>query len=200
MRVAPHNQLATKWERLDLHHVRFQSCGGADTEDNLVPLCPNCHTTLHEARRRGEVFVSDDELLAMWKLWKDLPGNVLHRLQVGTETPVCVASIELDIYGLEVEAAVDAASSYAQFRGDILNRIITVLRLHDPHFPFGPRSKPEEWLLSSDEHAATPWNTVRASAVLASYPKPLRIGYEEPFLLTRDAAWLAGADDRNRWL
>jgi hypothetical protein len=32
---------------LDIHHLDYVSEGGPDTPDNLLPLCPNCHTLHH---------------------------------------------------------------------------------------------------------------------------------------------------------
>ena len=32
---------------LDLHHLKFKSSGGKNTEDNLVILCRKCHNESH---------------------------------------------------------------------------------------------------------------------------------------------------------
>jgi len=32
---------------LEVHHREFRSHSGADSEDNLVTLCANCHHSLH---------------------------------------------------------------------------------------------------------------------------------------------------------
>jgi HNH endonuclease len=32
---------------LDIHHLEKVSDGGSDTADNLIPLCPNCHSLHH---------------------------------------------------------------------------------------------------------------------------------------------------------
>jgi 5-methylcytosine-specific restriction protein A len=37
----------TKYLTLQIHHIVPRSKGGADTIDNLVALCPNCHCTIH---------------------------------------------------------------------------------------------------------------------------------------------------------
>ena len=37
--------------RLDVHHIIFRSKGGSDEQENLITLCHNCHTKLHN----GEV-------------------------------------------------------------------------------------------------------------------------------------------------
>ena len=37
--------------RLDVHHIIFRSKGGSDDADNLITLCHNCHTKLHEYAR-----------------------------------------------------------------------------------------------------------------------------------------------------
>lgn len=33
--------------RLDVHHIIFKSKGGSDEQENLITLCHNCHTKLH---------------------------------------------------------------------------------------------------------------------------------------------------------
>ena len=40
--------------RLDVHHIIFRSKGGSDDPENLITLCHNCHTKLHN----GEVKLS----------------------------------------------------------------------------------------------------------------------------------------------
>jgi 5-methylcytosine-specific restriction protein A len=32
---------------LECHHVEWLSCGGEDSIDNVVALCPNCHRRIH---------------------------------------------------------------------------------------------------------------------------------------------------------
>lgn len=39
-----------------LHHVERRSQGGAGTEDNLVTLCPMCHTSLHNGHSEIQVW------------------------------------------------------------------------------------------------------------------------------------------------
>lgn len=34
-------------ENLEVHHVLYRSCGGKDTEDNLITLCAKCHIKKH---------------------------------------------------------------------------------------------------------------------------------------------------------
>jgi HNH endonuclease len=33
---------------LDIHHLDYVSEGGSDNADNLLPLCPNCHSLHHQ--------------------------------------------------------------------------------------------------------------------------------------------------------
>ncbi len=33
---------------LDIHHLEYVAVGGGDTADNLLPLCPDCHTLHHQ--------------------------------------------------------------------------------------------------------------------------------------------------------
>lgn len=46
---------------LDIHHLEYVSNGGGDTSDNLLALCPNCHS-LHHA---GQI---TDESVRAWKM------------------------------------------------------------------------------------------------------------------------------------
>ncbi len=39
---------------LEVHHVKTLAEGGADTADNAVALCPNCHRSLHLAKDREQ--------------------------------------------------------------------------------------------------------------------------------------------------
>ena len=34
-------------EQLQIHHQRFKSEGGNDSEENLITLCAGCHDALH---------------------------------------------------------------------------------------------------------------------------------------------------------
>ena len=40
---------------LEIHHVHFLSEGGADTIENSVAVCPNCHKELHFGKKRNEL-------------------------------------------------------------------------------------------------------------------------------------------------
>jgi hypothetical protein len=35
---------------VEVHHILFVEEGGRDTYDNLIALCPNCHTMVHNGR------------------------------------------------------------------------------------------------------------------------------------------------------
>ncbi|MCY1029832.1 HNH endonuclease [Corallococcus sp. BB11-1] len=39
---------------LEVHHVKTLAEGGADTDENAVALCPNCHRALHLAKDREQ--------------------------------------------------------------------------------------------------------------------------------------------------
>jgi hypothetical protein len=47
---------------LDIHHMEYVSEGGGDTPDNLLPLCPNCHSLHH----KGEI---PRESIRAWKMF-----------------------------------------------------------------------------------------------------------------------------------
>ena len=46
---------------LDIHHLDYVSDGGADTNENLLALCPNCHSLHH----KGHI---PQESLRAWKM------------------------------------------------------------------------------------------------------------------------------------
>lgn len=200
LRVVPENQLAVKWERLDVHHVKFQSCGGGDAEENLVPLCPNCHTTLHAARRCGDEFLTDGALLEMWKQWKGFADIVPASLLVGDGPPVQFVTVALTIYGLKVKVEFDAETTYANFRARVLGHIVDPLRLQDPHFPFLRKSEGWEWQLSCDDSVSPPWNHTTAAVALAERGGELTLGCPTLVLLTQNAHWLSSFRDHHRWL
>ena len=68
----------------DKHHVRFKSHGGDDTEDNLVLICRNHHTQIHDGKLTGpywdergrffaqEVGPRDRIVKARWHVWHEL--------------------------------------------------------------------------------------------------------------------------------
>ena len=39
-------------QNLEIHHQRFRSHSGEDTEENLITLCTNCHSAAHHASQR----------------------------------------------------------------------------------------------------------------------------------------------------
>lgn len=40
---------------LEIHHVKTLATGGADTVDNTVAICPNCHRELHHGNGAPEI-------------------------------------------------------------------------------------------------------------------------------------------------
>ncbi len=198
--MVPDNQLAVKWERLDIHHVQFRSCGGKDTDDNLVPLCPNCHTSLHTARRSGDDYVTDQALLDTWNNWKSLAAIVPPALTFGAGPPVFRCRLNLDIYGIDVDLNIDEHESYAAFRSELLGCVVEPLRINDPHFPFLRGIDATRWSISSDDATATPWNQVSAVSQLSNAHLPLRFTCPAVVLLNRDPHWLASHSEPHRWM
>jgi hypothetical protein len=43
-------QFCGSMSNLEVHHQQFRSHWGEDTEDNLITLCTNCHSTCHRWR------------------------------------------------------------------------------------------------------------------------------------------------------
>ena len=44
-------QLCGAMANLEVHHQRFRSHAGDDTEENLITLCVSCHEEMHFQRR-----------------------------------------------------------------------------------------------------------------------------------------------------
>ena len=40
-------QFCGTMQRLEVHHIRFRSHSGVDSEENLITLCVNCHALVH---------------------------------------------------------------------------------------------------------------------------------------------------------
>ena len=40
-------QVCGSMTSLEVHHQQFRSHSGEDTEDNLITLCTNCHSSIH---------------------------------------------------------------------------------------------------------------------------------------------------------
>ena len=40
-------QLCGSMTNLEAHHQQFRSHSGADSEDNLITLCTDCHSSMH---------------------------------------------------------------------------------------------------------------------------------------------------------
>ncbi|MFA4971915.1 MAG: HNH endonuclease [bacterium] len=38
------------WRDLTIHHIRTREAGGPDSPENLITLCRDCHTRLHQPR------------------------------------------------------------------------------------------------------------------------------------------------------
>ena len=98
-RVREDNTLI-KWEPLDIHHVVFQSCGGSDDKSNLVPLCPSCHRMLHDGRRNGDNFISDEDLIQAWEKWKGFTQLIHSEIKLGDGEAALQHSVVLDLYGI----------------------------------------------------------------------------------------------------
>ena len=163
-----HDDAARKLEPLHVHHVEFRSYGGSDSESNLVPLCPTCHVTLHESRRSGRPFLSDDELRAAWELWKDL-GTAVGPVRIGTPPWVARCEVRLDIYGLSTLVDLDDRINYLDFRDELIARVIAPIASADQHFPFDS-AHPAFWGLNLDSHIDERRDTVRAVAVVDRVP------------------------------
>ena len=44
-------QVCGTMENLQIHHQQFRSHAGADVEANLITLCADCHSMVHQRRR-----------------------------------------------------------------------------------------------------------------------------------------------------
>ena len=51
-------QMCDSPHRLQIHHIKYKSQGGGDTDDNLICLCGHCHDIAH-GKVRGEYLPAD---------------------------------------------------------------------------------------------------------------------------------------------
>lgn len=58
----------------DGHHILLRSQGGDDVEDNILPVCHQCHRDFHDARLELRVTL-DERLYVLTKLGQN-PGTV----------------------------------------------------------------------------------------------------------------------------
>lgn len=189
VRVVPGNKAALKFQPLDLHHVEFRSMGGSNDTGNLIPLCPNCHRLLHDSRRSGEPFLSDDELRSLWALWLQLPAELPTVVAVGQGEPRATAKLVLNVYGLVIPITADDRASYHDAREAIVDQVVEPLRTCDPHFPFvRMRIDPYSWQLTTDAGVGT-WKTTSAADVFASQAD-IQILAPLMAALSREARWL----------
>jgi len=173
-----------KWRPLEIHHVIFQSCGGTDEPDNLVPLCPSCHALIHGKRRIGGINVDDEKLRDLWGLWVRLASVVPSTHHVGIGPPAAAAKLVLNVYGLEVNVTVDDMVSFSEARSSLLDASIGVLAAADPYFPFpSGRLESASWETSFDG-ILKPWNRHPAAVVFANAKVPLRA--TAPVVITLD--------------
>lgn len=166
---------AARWRPLEVHHVVFQSLGGSDEPDNLLPLCPSCHTLIHSTRRIGNIIVDDTKLRELWALWKHFAELIPSVHHIGMGDPTATARFVLNVYGLEVTISVDNTVLFYEARDSLLHATIGVLAAADPYFPF-PRGRegPSTWSTSFDD-IAKPWNRYTAEQVFARTQEPLRV-------------------------
>lgn len=54
-------------DKVDVHHIRFRSRGGADTTENLAALCRVCHCELHAYRVYVEGADANKRLRFVWE-------------------------------------------------------------------------------------------------------------------------------------
>lgn len=179
-------------EVLDVHHVKFQACGGSNDENNLVPLCPTCHQGIH---RRG-LTINDDELLDMWSRWIKLRETVPPEIFIGDTSAMSPIQLEIDSYGLRSDVYVDPALPYGEFHDRLLAATIYILRTSDPFFP---ANRSATWSISSDTHA-TPgkWDAESAVVALSASEQPLRFWMNTAIAMSRKPTWRVGTRAPNR--
>lgn len=181
-------------EVLDVHHVKFQACGGGNEESNLVPLCPTCHQGIH----RGRVTIATDELLGIWSRWKNLRQTVPSEIFIGDNPSGPSVTAVMDVYGLESAIRVDPTVPYGTFRSRLLAATVYSLRTSDPFFPFN-RSAP--WSVSSDPHATRGrWDDESAVLALRASEQPLRFEINVPIALGRRPPQPVGSPAASRRL
>lgn len=61
----------------DIHHIIPKKNGGADDNDNLIIVCPNCHRVIHSNKKYSEEYLRSKNIVNTFNNWKDFyhPSN-----------------------------------------------------------------------------------------------------------------------------
>lgn len=199
-RVDTDRQASKKVVPLDIHHVRFVSAGGNNTEENLVPLCPLCHRFIHDTNQLGYSDATPDTIRAAWELWLSFSRLSIGR-RVGVEEPPVEVTVALPTYALNPRFSIGAEVNYEEARIAIIEAVVLSLAEADPHFPFpAPNGSvgPSLWSLSSDEKAPSPpWTAVDAHTVMNRLHAPITLTAPCVVSLTRKRhSTLGGSEDQ----
>jgi hypothetical protein len=98
---------------LDVHHLYYVSKGGSGSADNLLPLCPNCHTEHHN----GNI---PTESLRAWKM-------LLMALNEGFDRRSIDVLLTIEKLDGVTEITGDGLPTYAPL---IASNLVTVVMLH----------------------------------------------------------------------
>jgi hypothetical protein len=88
---------------LDVHHLYYVSKGGSNSADNLLPLCPNCHTEHHNGN------IPTDSLRA-WKMLLVTMNEAFDRRAI--DLLIVIDRIGF-VYGIDANGLADYASLVA---------------------------------------------------------------------------------------
>jgi hypothetical protein len=121
---------------LNKHHIVFFSAGGNTTEDNLIVVCPNCHSLIHD----NPSSFSPRKLRAIKKHWNDManvvPNELTHPLVLSMAEQVKSVSVVLETVNLKYQILAPTMLSMGELSEFVANQIIS---------PLGEFDNNEDW-------------------------------------------------------
>jgi HNH endonuclease len=141
---------------LNKHHIFFFSAGGNTTEDNLIVVCPNCHSLIHD----DPTSFSPRKLRAIKKHWKDMasvvPNELKHPLALSMAEQVKSVSVVLETVNLKYQILAPTTLSVGELSEFVANQIVSPLGKFDNNEDWCPPMRLELALASNPGNRIAP--------------------------------------------
>jgi hypothetical protein len=122
---------------LNKHHIVFFSAGGATTEDNLVLVCPNCHSLIHD----DPDSFTPEKLRALKSHWQQMtkvvPQELVYPLAIRGKRVLLSVPIALETVNLRYQILAPASLPLEELSEFVAARILS---------PLGKYDHNEDWL------------------------------------------------------
>ena len=97
-----------KNKRLEVHHIVYRSNGGNDDLDNLITLCENCHTSIHDGTKTLKLKGKKTSNLRYATQMSVLRSMLFKHYPEAIETFGYVTKANREVLGLEKDHYIDA--------------------------------------------------------------------------------------------